>query len=202
MKKTLIHLSAALLTVLSLHASAATAVLAGGCFWCMESDFEKLEGVRDVVSGFTGGTHPNPTYRGGHDGHYEAVLIDYDESVLSFQDILDHYWVNIDPFDTRGQFCDKGHEYLAAIFVANAEERELAETSKEKVIDQFPDQHVVTPVLDRTTFFPIKGDESYHQDYYKTNPVRYNYYRWSCGRDKRLKAIWGDRALGKNAKAG
>jgi len=173
---------------------AATAILAGGCFWCMEADFEKLDGVSDVVSGFTGGTHPNPTYRGGHDGHYESVKITYDPSVVDYQGILDHFWVNHDPFDARGQFCDKGHEYLAAIFVGNAEERALAEQSRQKVVEMFPGRKVVTPILERTRFFPIKGAESYHQDYYKKSPVRYKYYRWGCGRDQRLADIWGDRA--------
>jgi methionine-S-sulfoxide reductase len=114
-------LLAALLTALTLagpSARAATAILAGGCFWCMEADFEKLEGVSDVVSGFTGGTHPDPSYNGAHTGHYEAVRITYDPEVIDYQGILDHFWVNHDPFDARGQFCDKGHEYLAAIFVA------------------------------------------------------------------------------------
>ena len=163
------------------------AVLAGGCFWCMESDFEKLEGVSEVISGFTGGTLPNPTYNGNHQGHYEAVEITYDSNVLSYQDILDYYWVNIDPFDDRGQFCDKGHEYLSAIFVANEEERKLAEASKQKVIDMFPDQTVVTPILDATVFYPISGSESYHQDFYKTNPKRYKFYRWTwwAGRSPR-----------------
>lgn len=179
---------------LGLPVKAATAVLAGGCFWCMESDFEKLDGVSDVVSGFTGGNHPDPTYRGGHDGHYEAVLITYDPAVVDYQGILDHFWVNHDPFDDGGQFCDRGHEYMAAIFVANDEERSLAETSKQRVVEMFPDQEVVTPILEQMTFFPIKGDESYHQDYYKNNPVRYNYYRWGCGRDRQLKSIWGDLA--------
>ena len=174
-------------------AVAATAVLAGGCFWCMESDFEKLEGVTDVVSGFTGGSHPNPTYRGAHTGHYEAVEITYDPMVIDYQGLLDHFWVNHDPFDARGQFCDKGHEYLAAIFVANDEERALAEKSKQAVIEMFPGKKVVTPILDRTTFFPIKGAESYHQDFYKKSPIRYKTYRWGCGRDQRLTDIWGDR---------
>ncbi len=101
------------------HAAAEKAVLAGGCFWCMEADFEKLAGVIDVVSGFTGGTVENPTYGGNHTGHYEAVEITYDPEKVSYKDLLDHYWVNIDPFDARGQFCDKGHSYLSAIFVAN-----------------------------------------------------------------------------------
>lgn len=175
-------------------AQAATAILAGGCFWCMESDFEKLDGVSDVVSGFTGGSHPDPTYSGAHTGHYEAVEITYDPEVIDYQGILDHFWVNHDPFDARGQFCDKGHSYLAAIFVGSEEERELAEASKQKVVDRFPGEQVVTPVLPRATFYPIKGDESYHQDYYKKSPLRYKYYRWGCGRDQRLAEIWGEGA--------
>ncbi|MDH5601341.1 MAG: peptide-methionine (S)-S-oxide reductase MsrA, partial [Gammaproteobacteria bacterium] len=167
---------------------------AGGCFWCMESDFEKLEGVSKVVSGFTGGKIMNPTYRGNHEGHYEAVEITYDPAKVSYQQLLDYYWFNIDPFDARGQFCDKGHSYLSAIFVANEKERKLAEETREKVIKQFPGKKIVTPILNTSLFYPIKGDESYHQDYYKKNPVRYKYYRWSCGRDKRLKEIWGDKA--------
>ncbi|MFT5707380.1 MAG: peptide-methionine (S)-S-oxide reductase [Oceanospirillaceae bacterium] len=170
------------------------AVLAGGCFWCMESDFEKLKGVSEVISGFTGGEIENPTYRGSHQGHYEAVEITYDPAVISYQDILDHYWVNVDPFDARGQFCDKGSSYLSAVFVANAQEKALAEKSKQKVVAMFPEQTVVTPILEASIFYPIKGNESGHQNYYKNNPLRYKAYRWNCGRDARLKAIWGDMA--------
>jgi len=174
--------------------SADKAILAGGCFWCMESDYESLPGVSDVISGFTGGTLKNPTYNGDHSGHYEAVEITYDPKVVDYQGILDHFWVNIDPFDDKGQFCDKGHSYLSAVFVATDEERKLAQQSKQKVIELFPGQTVVTPILNAMTFYPISGDEGYHQDYYKNNPVRYKYYRWGCGRDKRLKDIWGERA--------
>jgi peptide-methionine (S)-S-oxide reductase len=194
MKNTLVFF---LLTgLLSSVSNAATekAVLAGGCFWCMEADFEKLEGVIDVVSGFTGGTVENPTYNGNHKGHYEAVEITYDPEKVSYKDLLDYYWVNIDPFDARGQFCDKGHSYLSAIFVANEKERELAEQSRKKVVEQFPNKKVVTSILNASTFYPIKGKESYHQDYYKKSPLRYKFYRWNCGRDQRLKAIWGDKA--------
>ncbi|MGY0580044.1 MAG: peptide-methionine (S)-S-oxide reductase MsrA [Paraglaciecola chathamensis] len=169
-------------------------ILAGGCFWCMESDFEKLEGVTDVVSGFTGGTVRNPTYNGNHKGHYEAVKITYNPDVVSYQQILDHYWVNIDPFDARGQFCDKGHSYLSAIFVANEQERSIAEKTKKAVEAQFPEQTVVTPILDAKRFYPIKGNEIGHQDFYKKSPVRYKLYRWNCGRDQRLAEIWGDKA--------
>ncbi len=194
MKKILsLVLSTSMLLYTSL-ASADKAVLAGGCFWCMESDFEKLPGVTKVISGFTGGEIKNPTYQGNHNGHYEAVEITYDPEKLSYQDILDHYWVNIDPFDARGQFCDKGPSYLSAVFVANEEERALAEKSKAVVIKEFPNQTVVTPILNSTIFYPIKGRESYHQNYYKNNPIRYKAYRWNCGRDKRLNEIWGDRA--------
>ena len=194
MQKLLLAATVAILSVIVQPAFAARAILAGGCFWCMESDFEKLPGVSDVVSGFTGGTHPDPTYRGDHTGHYEAVEITYDPEVVDYQGILDHFWVNHDPFDARGQFCDKGPSYLAAIFVANDEERALAEKSKQQVIEMFPGQTVVTPILSLATFFPIKGDEEYHQDYYKKSPLRYKYYRFGCRRDNRLTAIWGDKA--------
>ena len=187
----LILISLLLLTAQT--AIAAKATLAGGCFWCMESDFEALHGVSEVVSGFTGGELINPTYNGDHTGHYEAVEITYDPEIVSYQGILDHYWFNIDPFDSRGQFCDKGHSYLSAVFVATPEERALAEKTRQAVVEMFPDQTVVTPILATNTFYPIAGDESYHQDYYKNNPIRYKGYRWSCGRDKRLRDIWGDR---------
>ncbi|MDZ7804823.1 peptide-methionine (S)-S-oxide reductase MsrA [Thiohalophilus sp.] len=167
------------------------AVFAGGCFWCMEADFEKLDGVSEVISGFTGGEIKNPTYRGNHEGHYEAVRVIYDPEVVSYQDLLDHYWVNIDPFDDQGQFCDKGHSYLSAIFVANDRQRRLAEASRQKVVEQFPDKKVVTPILEAGTFWPIKGSESHHQDYYKKSPLRYKFYRLTCGRDSRLEDIWG-----------
>jgi len=185
-----------LLTGLLSHAAnvaADKAVFAGGCFWCMESDFEKLDGVTDVISGFTGGTLENPTYNGNHEGHYEAVEVTYDPKKVTYKELLDYYWVNIDPFDARGQFCDKGHSYLSAIFVGNENEKKLAEQTRKRVVEQFPDKEVVTPILQSSIFYPIKGKESYHQDYYKNNPVRYKYYRWNCGRDQRLKEIWGDK---------
>ena len=165
------------------------AIFAGGCFWCMESDFQDLDGVVDVISGFTGGDLPNPTYKGNHQGHYEAVQITYDPAVVSYQELLNHYWVNIDPFDDRGQFCDKGFSYRAAIFVSDDGQRELADASRAAVVARFPDQQVVTQVLPANTFWPV---EAYHQDYYLKNPVRYKYYRWNCGRDQRLEAIWGE----------
>lgn len=191
MIRKMLILSVLLLTIAT-AAQAATTVLAGGCFWCMESDFEKLTGVSEVVSGFSGGTLPNPTYNGNHTGHYEAVEISYDPQQISYPELLDYYWRHIDPFDAGGQFCDRGHSYKPAIFVANEQERQVAEQSKQAVQALFPNQQVVVPILTASTFWPIVGDESYHQDFYKNNPVRYNYYRWSCGRDKRVKEIWGE----------
>jgi peptide-methionine (S)-S-oxide reductase len=170
------------------------AIFAGGCFWCMESDFEKLDGVSEVISGFTGGELKNPTYNGNHEGHYEAVEVNYDPATVSYQDLLDYYWIHIDPFDDQGQFCDKGHSYLSAIFVASEEQRTLAEKSKQKVEEMFPDQKVVTPILAATTFYPIMGDESYHQDFYKNYSLKYKFYRLNCGRDQRLEEIWGHKS--------
>ncbi|MBU0961978.1 MAG: peptide-methionine (S)-S-oxide reductase MsrA [Proteobacteria bacterium] len=175
------------------NAAADKAVFAGGCFWCMEADFEKLEGVTEVISGFTGGITKNPTYSGNHEGHYEAVEITYDPEKVSFQELLEYYWVNIDPFDAKGQFCDKGSSYLSAIFVTNEKEKKLAEFSRKKIIDRFPNKKVITPILNASTFYPIKGAESHHQDYYKNNSIRYKYYRWNCGRDQRLQEIWGNK---------
>lgn len=191
LRKALISLSIVLACTVAAPVFAAKAVFAGGCFWCVEKDFEKLDGVTEAISGFTGGTAENPTYSGDHTGHYEAVEITYDPDVVSYQELLDHFWVNVDPFDARGQFCDKGPSYLSAVFVETDEQRVLAESSKQSVIERFAGQEVVTPILPLTTFFPIKGEESFHQDFYKKSPIRYKAYRFSCGRDKRLKQIWG-----------
>ena len=191
-KTVLFFCSLVILSIGSKAVAEEVATFAGGCFWCMESDFEKLEGVREVISGFTGGEIKNPTYNGDHRGHYEAVQIYYDPEVVSYKQLLEHFWVNIDPFDDRGQFCDKGHEYLSAIFVSDPDNRELARQSREKVVARFKGKEIVTPILPLSTFYPIKGDESYHQDFYKKSPVRYKYYRWNCGRDARLADIWGD----------
>ena len=183
-----------ILLAFAANSSADKTILAGGCFWCMESDFDKLEGVTDVVSGFTGGSLKNPTYNGNHEGHYEAVEVTYDPNKISYKQLLDYYWVNIDPFDERGQFCDKGPSYLSAIFVSNDLEKGLAEDSKAHIAEMFPGETVVTPILSSSMFYPIKGDESYHQDYAENNPFRYKAYRWNCGRDRRLKELWGDKA--------
>ena len=178
----------ALLPSATAHAAPpATAVFAGGCFWCMESDFGHLEGVQNVVSGFTGGTLENPTYSGNHAGHYEAIEVTYDPAVIDYPALLEHYWRNIDPFDDGGQFCDRGHSYRAAIF-ATEEQRSLARESLQSVEARFGKDKVVTQILPAARFWPV---EEYHQNYAEKNPVRYKYYRWSCGRDQRLEAVWG-----------
>ncbi len=167
------------------------AVFAGGCFWCVEAAYQDVEGVTAALSGFTGGSLQNPTYRGNHKGHYEAVEITYDSAIISYQELLDIFWVNIDPFDDSGQFCDKGFSYLSAIFAVDESQRQLATASRDKVVAQFSDKNVVTPILAANKFWPV---EEYHQDYYLKNPLRYKYYRYGCGRDARLKDIWGDAA--------
>jgi peptide-methionine (S)-S-oxide reductase len=188
MKNLLLPLALWLFAITPASAETATAMFAGGCFWCMESDYQDQEGVIDVVSGFTGGTLANPTYSGNHEGHFEAIKVTYDPAVISYRQLLDLYWVSIDPFDNRGQFCDKGFSYRSAIFPATAEERQLAEQSREAVAAQFPGETVYTEIRDGGDFWAV---EEAHQDYYLKNPVRYKYYRWNCGRDQRLKQIWG-----------
>jgi len=175
----------------SVRAESAVAVFAGGCFWCMESFYQEVEGISDVVSGFTGGESKKPTYDGDHKGHYEAVKVTYDPKIVSYAQLIDSFWHNIDPFDSRGQFCDKGPSYLSAIFVGNEKERELAEKTRAAVVKRFPKETVQTPILDAGEFWPV---EERHQDYYIKNPVRYKYYRWNCGRDQRLEEIWGRQA--------
>ncbi len=170
------------------HAQTATATFAGGCFWCMEQVFEAQDGVKSVVSGFTGGTLQNPTYRGDHTGHYEAIEVSYNPEQVTYQALLDLYWKNVDPFDDSGQFCDKGFSYRAAIFPGNEAERAQAVASKEAVQRRFAEQNVVTQILDANRFWPV---EEYHQDYYLKNPLRYRYYKGRCGRTKRLEQVWG-----------
>tara|TARA_R110002110_G_scaffold91264_2_gene237436 strand:+ start:54953 stop:55534 length:582 start_codon:yes stop_codon:yes gene_type:complete len=170
------------------RADTAEAVFAGGCFWCMEAAYQEHEGVLDVVSGFTGGTLKNPTYKGNHQGHYEAVKVTYDPDKVTYAQLLDLFWRNIDPFDNKGQFCDKGFSYRSAIFFAGQEQEALARQSLDTVTKRFPDKTVYTELLSANAFWPV---EEGHQDYYLKNPVRYKYYRWNCGRDQRLETIWG-----------
>lgn len=167
-------------------AQEATAVFAGGCFWCVETDFEKVPGVIDVVSGYSGGLKANPTYE-DHEGHYEAVEVTYDPTAVSYRQLADYLLRHVDPLDAGGQFCDRGPAYRTAIFAANAEEfgaAQAAVAEAEKILGQ----KVATPVLDRGAFWKA---EDYHQDYAKKNPIRYKYYRTACGRDARVKKVWG-----------
>jgi methionine-S-sulfoxide reductase len=167
------------------------AVFAGGCFWCMESDFEGIGGVRDVVSGYIGGMGSNPTYKDyGRKGHIEAVEITYDPSLITYSELLDLFWLRIDPTDGGGQFCDRGHEYTTAIFYRTEKQRRLAERSKAGLESSGRLKgRVATRILRDNGFYRA---EEYHQDYYKKNPLRYKYYRYNCGRDQRLRELWGE----------
>jgi len=168
-------------------------IIAGGCFWCTESDFEKLRGVIEAVSGYTGGTLDNPTYKKvgtNQTGHYEAVKVTFDPSIVSYRELVDHYWKTVDPTDSSGQFCDKGASYRTGIFVT-PEQRIDAEKSLADIKENKPFKaDIVTPILPAVTFYDA---ELYHQNYYKRNSLRYKYYRNGCGRDKRLKQLWGDK---------
>ncbi len=170
-----------------------TAIFAGGCFWCVESDFDAIPGVVETVSGYTGGILPNPTYEqvsAGGTGHREVVQITYDPSLVSYSDLLTAFWHSVDPTDAGGQFCDRGESYATAIFVQDDAQRALAEASKREA-EVSLGQSIFTTIEAATPFFPA---EDYHQDYYEKNPLRYKFYRWSCGRDQRVEELWGDRA--------
>jgi peptide-methionine (S)-S-oxide reductase len=168
----------------------AKAYFAGGCFWCTESDFEKIDGVAEAISGYMGGHTANPNYKSvsaGGTGHTEVVEVQYHPDQVSYAQLLEHFWHSIDPLTANAQFCDKGSQYRSAIFVTSPDERSAAEASKAKVAQQLG-KPVATEIND---YAPFTRAETYHQDYYKKNPLRYRYYRHGCGRDARLEAIWG-----------
>ncbi|MDQ6963589.1 MAG: peptide-methionine (R)-S-oxide reductase MsrB [Mariprofundales bacterium] len=171
-------------------ASEATALFAGGCFWCMERPFEQHAGVREVISGYTAGSSVNPTYHNYADGgHIEAVMVHYDPNRVSYSELLQLFWQQIDPTDSGGQFVDRGHQYSSAIFYQSERERRLAERSRLELINSGRfSAAVVTPILPAQPFYPA---EEYHQDYYRKNPVRYWYYRSRSGRDQFLQQVWG-----------
>ena len=158
----------------------------------MEPPFDKLDGVLSTISGYVGGSAKDATYQrvlSGRTGHYEAVRIEYDPKKIDYETLLEVFWRNVDPYDRSGQFCDKGPQYRAAIFALTDKQMKLAEKSKATVVAEKSGQgKIQTEVLPAAEFYPA---EDYHQDYYKKNPVRYNFYRWNCGRDKRLESIWG-----------
>lgn len=166
-----------------------TAIFAGGCFWCVESDFDHVEGVLDTQSGYAGGTIDNPTYE-NHPDYIESVKITYDPSVVTYDELLTAFWHSVDATDEGGQFCDRGHSYITTIFADGPEQREAAEASKVAVADDLSvEGEIVTPIVDATTFYPA---EDYHQDYYQKNSVQYNYYRFACGRNGRVDQVWGE----------
>jgi peptide-methionine (S)-S-oxide reductase len=179
-------------------AATATAVFAAGCFWCSEADFEKVPGVVDVVSGYTGGRTANPTYEqvsAGGTGHYEAVRVRFDPRRVTYAQLLDVYWRNVDPVDATGQFCDKGESYRAAIFTLDPAQRRAAEASREAVVRG---GRVTEPIAVRIVDAgPFHEAEGYHQDYARRNPIRYKFYRSRCGRDARLREVWGQEAATK-----
>jgi peptide-methionine (S)-S-oxide reductase len=169
----------------------ATAIFAGGCFWCTEADFDKVPGVISTTSGYIGGTIKNPTYSQvstGGTGHAEAVEVVYDPAKVTYAKLLDVYWRSIDPLVKDKQFCDSGDQYRSAIFYMTDEEKKLAEETKKKVEAKFAPRTVYTQIVKADTFYKA---EDYHQDYYKKNESRYNFYRWNCGRDQRLEQLWG-----------
>jgi peptide-methionine (S)-S-oxide reductase len=192
----------AMVAALAGPAGAETAIVAGGCFWCVESDFEKVAGVSEVVSGYTGGDLQNPTYR-NHDGHYEAVEITFDPAVISYDEVIAKFLRSVDVLDAGGQFCDRGNAYRTAIFVQDDAQR-LAAKAAVAEAEAVLGQTIVTPVLDGGTFWIA---EDYHQDYYKSSEIvltragpkkkanAYKFYREACGRDARVREVWGAEAL-------
>jgi len=173
----------------------ATAIFAGGCFWCMEPPFDKLPGVITTTAGYIGGTTPNPTYgqiSRGNTGHAEAVALVYDPAKVSYAQLLAVFWRNVDPHDAGGQFCDRGSQYRSAIFVLDDAQRRAAEESKRALAASGKlKKPIVTEIAAAGRFYPA---EDYHQDYYVKNPLRYKFYRYNCGRDARLSRVWGDEA--------
>jgi peptide-methionine (S)-S-oxide reductase len=168
------------------------AIFAGGCFWCVESDFDKLPGVIETISGFTGGHVENPTYEqvsAGGTGHAESVRITYDSSQVSYQELLDYFWHNIDPTTPNAQFCDHGSQYRSAIFYENEEQHKLAEQSKAVLEKNKPFKGpIVTQIVAASKFYPA---EDYHQNFHETHELKYKFYRYRCGRDDRLEQLWG-----------
>jgi peptide-methionine (S)-S-oxide reductase len=172
------------------RAETKTAIFAGGCFWCVEEAFDKVPGVTDTTSGYTGGTVVNPTYEEvsqGGTAHAEAVMVRFDTSKVSYETLLDVFWRNIDPFDAGGQFCDRGGSYRAAIFYNGDKQKVMAEKSL-KAVEERLGKPVVTKIERLGPFYPA---ETYHQNYHHENPLRYKFYKWNCGRAQRLEAIWG-----------
>ena len=172
-----------------------TAIFAGGCFWCVESDFDKVPGVVKTISGFSGGVTPNPTYKQvvtESTGHHEVVQITFDPKKVTYAHLVDVLFHSVDPTDGGGQFCDRGHSYSTAIYATTPEQKKTAEAVKKKLQDSgVLKKPIVTPIEDAGPFFPA---EEYHQDFYTKSPVRYKFYRFNCGRNARVQALWGENA--------
>ena len=178
--------------ILAGNSKTETAIFAGGCFWCMEPPFDKLDGVISTTSGYTAGHKKNPTYKevsAGNTGHTEAVQITFDPDKISYSELLKVYWKNIDPVAVNRQFCDSGNQYRSGIYFLNKSQQAAARKSLQQLEKNKPFKGTIaTEILPASTFYPA---EDYHQDYYQKNPLRYKYYRYSCGRDQRLEEIWG-----------
>ena len=175
---------------LQAFAESEEAIFAGGCFWCLEHDLEKLDGVVSAESGYSGGDLINPTYQ-DHSGHQEVVKVSFDSDIISYKDLLKQYWVNIDPFDNNGQFCDRGDSYKPVIFTSNQEQKRDAKESQETISVglNIPLEQLKVDIVESKVFWLA---ENYHQDFAVKNPLKYNFYRTSCGRDNRLKKVWGE----------
>ena len=180
-----------LLPISTSHASKnAVAVFAGGCFWCMQSELDKVPGIKKTVVGYTGGHTKNPSYHQvgtGTTGHIEAIKVLFDPAIISYKKLLEHFWKNVDPTDAGGQFCDRGNTYISRIFYLNNEQKKLATASKAELAKKMGSKKIATDIVSASRFYPA---ESYHQEYYKKNPVRYKFYRYRCGRDARLRQLW------------
>ena len=177
-------------TPLQAFAESEEAIFAGGCFWCLEHDLEKLDGVVSAESGYSGGDLINPTYQ-DHSGHQEVVKVIFDSDIISYKDLLKQYWVNVDPFDNNGQFCDRGDSYKPVIFTSNQEQKRDAKESQETISVglNIPLEQLKVDIVESKVFWLA---ENYHQDFAVKNPLKYNFYRTSCGRDNRLKKVWGE----------
>jgi len=195
-KSILVGITAAILTASAFTATAQEtkiATFAGGCFWCIESDFDKVPGVLKTISGYAGGKTENPTYRQvsrGNTGHREVLQITYDPKKVNYAQLLTVFWHSVDPTDAGGQFCDRGVPYQTAVFVEHDEQLKLAKASKAAIMKSLG-KTIATTIESGAKFYPA---EDYHQDYHTKSPLRYKYYRWNCGRNQRVEKLWGDKA--------
>ena len=187
---TFVILQLLIICPVKVFAESQEAIFAGGCFWCLEHDLEKIDGVLSVESGYSGGDLTNPTYQ-NHIGHKEVVKVIFNSDIISYKDLLENYWINIDPFDDKGQFCDRGDSYKPVIFTSNEEQKREVKDSQENIALalNIPLDQLKVEIINSKPFWIA---EKYHQDYAVNNPLKYKFYRTSCGRDNRLKKVWGE----------